>query len=152
MNPPELIQLAQIVELDNDDNFSLRIEFALACVERVEHLLTDQSVVDTLAIGKTYVAGKSNRAQLQEAAKTASKLARSHPGSGGIDGANNAAVSTSHGVAAALAGRALEAAAYAAYASVYSYASYAVTDMSAYRTEHEWQVGKLKSLAGCVEK
>lgn len=73
-------------------------------------------------------------------------MARSHPGSGSIDGANNAAVSTSHGVAAALAGEALEAAGYAAYASVYSYASYAVTDISAYSSEHEWQIRKLNSL------
>ena len=151
MNPPELIQLAQNIELNNEDNFLLRIKFGLACIERVEHFLTDNLVVDSLSIGKAYLAGKSSSTHLREAAKTASTLARSHPGSGGIDGTNNAAVSTSHGVAAALAGRALEAAGYAAYASVYSYASYAVTDISAYRTEHEWQINKLKSLARSVE-
>ena len=79
--------------------------------------------------------------------KTASKLARSHPESGGLEGTNNAAVSASHSVAAALAGGSLEDAGYAAYATVYSYASYAVTDIFSHKPEHEWQIEKLKSLA-----
>lgn len=152
MNPPELIQLAENVDLDHEDNILLRVKFGLACVERVEHLLTDSLVLEVLAIGKAYIAGKCGNAELTEAAIKASQLARSHPGSGSIDGANNAAVSTSHGVAAALAGRALEAAGYAAYASVYSYASYAVTDVSAFASEHEWQISKFNSLVRGMRK
>jgi hypothetical protein len=147
MNPPELRQLAQKVGLDSEDHIKLRVSFGIACIERVEHLLTDSSVIETLSIGKAFVLGECSDIDLSEAAVKASELARSHPGSNSIDGTGSAAVSTSHGVAAALAGRALEAAEYAAYASVYSYASHAVTDLSAYSDEHAWQTSKLNSLA-----
>lgn len=143
----ELTQLARDLDLDSEDRFALRVKFGLACVERVEHLLTDDNVIDTLAVGKGYSSGVNSVTELARAAAKSAKLARSHPGSGSIDGAANAAVSVSHGVAAALAGKALDAAGYAAYASVYSYASYAVTDRSAYTTEHRWQCQKLAALA-----
>lgn len=143
---PELKQLARETKLDSDAYFALRVTFGLACIERVEHLLTDDDVINTLTVGKAFALGESSEANLITAATTAAKLARSHPGSGSIDGAANAAVSVSHGVAAALAGRALDAAGYAAYASVYAYAGYAVTDIDAYNTEHQWQYRKLKSL------
>jgi len=147
MNSPELIQLAQSVELDRDDNLLLRVKFGVSCIERVEHLLTNSMVLEVLSVGKAFASGDCDKNDLMLAAKKASELARSHPGSGSIDGANNAAVSTSHGVAAALAGKALVAAGYAAYASVYSYASHAVTDVSAYKSEHDWQTSKLKQLS-----
>jgi len=121
MTAPELILLAQKIGLDSEDYFALRVKFGIACIERVEHLLT--------------------------AAASALALASSQPGSNSIDGAGSAAVTTSYGVAAALAGNALRAAGYAAYASVYSYASHAVTDVSAYEAEHKWQVTKLTALA-----
>jgi hypothetical protein len=147
MNPPELIRLAEKIGLDNADQFKLRIAFGITCIERVEHLLTDSSMVEMLSIGKTFVLGKCNKHELEEAAVKASVIARSHPGSGSLDGAGSAAVSTSHGVAAALAGRALVAAEYAAYASVYAYASHAVTDLAAYEDEHSWQIIKFRELA-----
>ena len=109
-------------------------------------------MLETLLVGKMYLSGKCSKQALNDASLKASELARSHPGSGSIDGANSAAVSTSHGVALALAGKALEAAGYAAYASVYSYASYAVTDISAYKSEHDWQLRILRSLADDGEK
>jgi len=146
MNTPELIMLARKVNLNSDDNFDFRISFGVACMERVEHLLTDSLAVEDLSIGKAYVRGKCSKTSLKEAAASASKIARSHPGSNSIDGSGSAAVSTSHGVAAALAGRALLAADYAAYAGVYSYASHAVIDISAYSEEHGWQIRKFKSL------
>jgi hypothetical protein len=147
MNPPELIQLAQKVRLGSDDQFRLRIAFGVACIEHVEHLLIDSSVIDSLAVGKAFVAGECDEAALVEAAVNASAAARSHPGTSSLDGAGSAAVSTSLGAAAALAGRALEAAGYAAYASVYSYASHAVTDISAYNDEHTWQINKFRELS-----
>lgn len=147
MNSPDLLQLASIVELDHESNFTLRVAFGIACIERVEHLLTNSSVNEAFSIGKRYLSGECSRQVLNDASLRASELARSHPGSGSIDGANSAAVTTSHGVAMALAGKALEAAGYAAYASVYSYASYAVTDISAYKSEHDWQLRILQSLA-----
>lgn len=147
MNPVELTRLAKAIELSAEDRFDLRVAFGVACMERVEHLLTNDSMIEALAVGKAFVAGECNLPELRAAAKKALEVARSHPGSNSLDGAGSAAVSTSHGVVAALAGRALEAAEYAAYASVYSYASYAVTDLSAYEEEHAWQVMKLRELA-----
>jgi hypothetical protein len=147
MNPPELMKLAEEIDFDSADQFKLRISFGVACMERVEHLLTDSSMIEMLAIGKAFVSGKSNERELEEAVVKASEVARSHPGSSSLDGAGSAAVSTSHGVAAALAGRALVAAEYAAYASVYSYASHAVTDLTAYEDDHAWQISKLQELA-----
>jgi hypothetical protein len=146
VNPPELIRLAQEAELDSADQFKLRVSFGVACIERVEHLLTDSSMIESLSIGKAFVLGRCDKHELEEAAVKASTVAKRHPGSSSLDGAGSAAVSTSHGVAAALAGRALEAAEYAAYASVYSYASYAVTDLTAYEDEHRWQVDKFREL------
>ncbi len=146
MNPPELRRLAQEVDLYGEDQFKLRVVFGVACIERIEHLLTDNSMIDALSIGKAFVSGECNERELEGAASRASQVARSHSGSNSLDGAGSAAVSTSHGVVAALEGRALEAAEYAAYASVYSQASYAVTDLSAYADEHAWQIGKFQEL------
>jgi hypothetical protein len=146
MNPPELKQIALDIRLDDEACFDLRLEFGIACVLRVEHLLTETDIIDALSTGKRFLAGECAKNELSEAAANAAKAARSHAGSNSLDGAGSAAVSTSHGVAAALAGRALEAAEYAAYASVYSYASYAVTDLDAYTDEHNWQITKLREL------
>jgi len=151
MNPPQLTKLARTIDLDSEEHFNLRIKFGIGCVERVEHLLTDESVLAYLSTGKAFLLNKCTHEELREAALLASKAARSHPGSGSLDGAGNAAVSASHGVAAALAGRALDAAGYAAYASVYSYSSHAATDLSAYKTEHDWQTDKLTSLVRDME-
>ena len=151
MNPPELTRFAEEIDLDSAGQFKLRISFGIACMERVEHLLTDGSMIEMLAIGKAFVSGKCNEHVLEEAAGKASEVARSHPGSSSLDGAGSAAVSTSHGVAAALAGRALVAAEYSAYASVYSHASHAVTDLAAYEDDHTWQVNKLQELANKLE-
>jgi hypothetical protein len=151
MNPPELSLLAQKVKLDSEDNFKLRVTFGVACIERVEHLLTNSSVIEALSIGKAFILGECSDFTFSEAAVKASELAKSHPGSSSIDGTGSAAVSTSHGVAAALAGRALMAAEYAAYASVYSYANHAVTNLSAYADEHAWQLSELQALAASAE-
>jgi len=150
MNPPELNQLAEDTGLEDEDQFDLSVGFGIKCVERVEHLLTQSSVIDALAIGKRYCAGECKRLELNEAAALAAETARNHAGSNSIDGSGSAAVSSSYAVAAALAGRALEAAEYAAYASVYSYASYAVTDPDAYADEHNWQITKLRELVKSV--
>jgi len=136
MNPPELKQLAEETRLEDEDHFDLRVGFGIACVERVEHLLTQSVVIGALTIGKRYFTGECNRQDLSEAAAKAAEASRNHAGSNSLDGSGSVGVSTSYGVAAALAGRALEAAEYAAYASVYSYASYAVTDLSAYNVSH----------------
>ena len=142
----ELKALAERLDLRGD--FELRVAFAVACVDRVRHLLIDDTVIGALDAGERFVRGEAERRELDEAARAAADAARSHAGTNSLDGSGSAAVSASHGVAAALAGRALDASGYAAYASVYSYASHAVTDKAAYGDEHGWQVGKLRELSG----
>ncbi len=148
MNPAELTRLARQVNLETEAQFDLRLQFGVACIERVEHLLTDAVIIDLLATGKRFIAGKCDRETLDAAARTAADAARSHAGSNSLDGSGNAAVSTSYAAAAALAGRALAAAEYAAYAAVYSYSAAAVTDLEAYKDEHDWQCRKLAGLTG----
>lgn len=146
MIPTELKNLAQDNDLDNDKHFELRVKFGIACIERAKHLLTDDTVISALTVGEDFIEGKCGVAELKRAANIAAESARSHAGSNSLDGSGNAAVSASYGVAAALSGRALQAAEYAAYASVYSYASYAVTDLAAYEPEQNWQIAKLREL------
>ena len=144
----ELKSFAKEIELESETQFNLRIKFGVSCIQRVKGLLTDNQVIEALAIGEKFIRGECGIEELKCAAALATKAAQSHAGSGSLDGCGNAAVSVSRGVAAALSGRALEASEYAAYASVYSYASYAVTDLSAYAPEQNWQVSYLKELAG----
>jgi hypothetical protein len=147
VNPIELIKLADKINLNSKENYYLRVAFGIACIERVQHLLVKDSIIEALNVGKRYLIGEVDKDELSSAAKLAAKEASSHEGSNSIDGSGSAAVSTSRGVAAALSGMALEAAEYAAYASVYSYAAYAVTDLKAYKEEHTWQINKLKDIA-----
>jgi len=97
-------------------------------------------------VGKNFLKGKVDDSVLCEAASVAFDLSTKHAGSNSLDGSGNAAVSASYGVAAALRGRALEAAEYAAYAKVYSDANYAVTDLENYADEHAWQIATLEEL------
>ena len=141
----ELKSIAEQVDLDNAGNSLLRVCFGVACAERVETFLTDATIIEALQVGKR-CAGISVDGELQKAAKICAAACRSHRGSNSFDGAGNAAVSASYAVAAALSGRALEAAGYTAYAAVYAYSSSSVTDVSAYRDEHNWQINTLKTL------
>lgn len=147
----DLKTLANQLELDDECNFMLRVAFGIDCINRVEHLLVDEDILACLMTGKDFVAGNSSRECLDDAATIANARARSHHGTNSVDGSGSAAVSSSYGVAAALAGHALQAAGYAAYASVYAYASHAVTEPSAYLAEHNWQVHKLRELAALKE-
>jgi len=156
MIPEELKRIAAAINLDSDEQFKLRIQFGISCIriqfgisciQRVKGLLTDNQIADALSIGEKFAEGECSRDDLDNAATLAAKAAQSHAGSGSLDGSGNAAVSVGRGVAAALAGRALEASEYAAYASIYAYASYAVSDLSAYVPEQEWQITRLKELA-----
>lgn len=147
-----LKRLTREIDLDDACNFSMRVEFGICCVARVERILTHPDVRNALAVGKAWLRGESTREELDAAANSARAAAVSHEGSGSIDGSGSGAATLSHAVAFALSGRALDAAEYAAYASVYFYASYAVTDPDAYREEHDWQIGKLRELAGIGER
>jgi hypothetical protein len=126
---------------------ALRLAFALACVERVQHLLEDPRAALCLSVLRDFVAGRTDAQALAAASQEIARLANQHRGSNSIDGSAHAAVSATYAVANALAGRALEAANYAAYAAVYAYGGYAVSDPSSFDPEIEWQVAQLRRLA-----
>ena len=144
----ELSRLARELELDSPRQEALRLAFGLACAGRVEHLLEEPRAVECLGVLRAFVGGRSGADALARAREVIATVASSHRGSKSIDGTAHAAVSATYAVANALAGRALDAASYAAYASVYAYGGYAVNDPSAFESEFDWQVGKLRELAG----
>jgi hypothetical protein len=142
-----LARLAQQAALDAPANERLRLQFGHACVLRVQHLLEEQAVADCLAALGRYLDGSIDRAQMQQHAAEASRLANHHQGSKSIDGCGHAAVSATYAVANALAGKALAAAEYAAYATVYGQGGYAaVADRESFEPEFAWQVQTLTSL------
>jgi len=127
---------------------ALKWAFACACVERVRHLLEDESVTRCLDILEAYVQGAANRAALDQAAAEAAVLANRHPGSRSLDGVGHAAVSASYAVANALCGRVVQAADYAAYAAVYGDGGHgAVCDPESFVAERNWQLATLERLA-----
>jgi GNAT superfamily N-acetyltransferase len=139
--------LAVTVRLADPDRLPLRLRFGLSCARRVAHLLEDSRAMAAIAALQSFTEGRCTDAAFQAARQDVEAAARSHPGSVSIDGAAHAAVSATHAVAHALAGRALEAASYAAYATVYAYSGSAVTDPSAFEDEFRWQVEALTRLA-----
>lgn len=141
-----LENLARVAALDDPSRESLRLAFGVACAARVRHLLEDPLAISALDTGVRYVGGQCSRAEFDAAAASALAVAGSHKGSNSIDGSAHAAVSATHAVARALAGRAMQAADYAAYASVYAYGGYAVNDLSAFSAEHAWQADSLREL------
>ena len=144
----ELDALAAAVHLMEEGQARLRLAFGLSCARRVLHLLEDERAVAAVELLQAFVDGRCDEATLLAARQEVEAVARSHPGSRSIDGAAHAAVSATHAVARALAGRALDAASYAAYAAVYAYSGSAVLDPAAFEGEFRWQVGELKRLAG----
>ncbi|POZ61605.1 hypothetical protein [Chromobacterium alticapitis] len=143
--------LAAALRLDAPERETLRLRFGLACARRVEHLLENQEVQACLDGLQRYLAGETDHAALDVLARRAAELARGHPGSPSLDGCGHAAVSASHAVAMALAGRALPAADYAAYAAVYGEAGYgAAATPSAFESEWDWQARCLNELASAA--
>ena len=131
---------------------ALKLAFACECVERVRHLLEDESVTCCLDVLVTFVKGGADRGALDQAAAEAAALANQHQGSRSLDGVGHAAVSASYAVANALAGRAVQAADYAAYAAVYGNGGYgAVCDPESFVVEREWQIATLERLASALQ-
>ena len=141
-----LAKLAGEIGLCEPEKSPLRLAFALACVSRVRHLLEEPRAVECLAVLRDFVDGQADAKQLESAAQEIAQIAASHRGSSSIDGSAHAAVSATHAVANALAGRALEAADYAAYATVYAYGGYAVSDPESFEPEYAWQVEELRNI------
>ena len=141
----ELCDLAAALDLDAPANEPLRMRFGLACVRRVAHLLEDARALAGLEQFGQYVAGEI--VSIEGAAATLAQVARSHKGSGSIDGASHAAVSATYALANAMAGRSLQAASYCAYATVYAYGAYAISDPASFEPELRWQLCELERLA-----
>lgn len=143
-----LHQMALASNLSAPEAHRLRIAFGLACATRVRHLIESDAVLALLSRAQEWLASGEGAESLAPLGLAAQQQARSHPGSRSIDGTAHAAVSATHAVAAALNGRALDAADYAAYAMVYAYSTAAVTDPQAYGEEHGWQVSVLQGMLG----
>jgi hypothetical protein len=146
LNEP-LEALATAVGLLDPERSGLRLAFGLSCARRVAHLLEHPQALAAVHVLQAFVEGRAAQPELAAACLQAEAAARSHPGSRSLDGAAHAAVSASHAVAHALAGRALQAADYSAYAAVYAYSGSAVTDPTAFEGEFRWQVQELERLA-----
>ena len=130
---------------------ALKLAFARERVERVRHLLEDESVAHCLDTLAEYVKGGADRNALDQAAAEAAALANQHQGSRSLDGVGHAAVSASYAVANALAGRVVQAADYAAYAAVYGDGGYgAVCDPESFVAERNWQLATLERLANAL--
>lgn len=145
----DLSSVLQAHESTSREPEVLRLAFALACAERVRHLLEDESVIRCLDTLADYLAGSVDRAALERAASDSAALANRHQGSRSLDGVGHAAVSASYAVANAVAGRAIQAADYAAYAAVYGAGGYGATsDPESFVPERSWQRARLDQLAG----
>ena len=144
----ELALLAVKLGLDDVDHELERLRFGLACANHVRHLLEDEGAIATLVVLANFVDDKADRVSLHQAREQVALIASGHQGSRSMEGAAHAAVSATHAVAHALAGRALQAASYSAYASVYAYSAHAVSDPSAYAVEFAWQIEQLQSIMG----
>ena len=130
---------------------ALKLAFAYECVERVRHLLEDESVTRCLNILAAYVKGEADRGALDDAVAEAMALANQHQSSRSLDGVGHAAVSASYAVANALGGRVVQAADYAAYAAVYGDGGYgAVCDPESFVAERTWQLATLERLANAL--
>jgi hypothetical protein len=146
-----LQRLAADIGLAEAEHERLRLAFGQACAERVRLLLEDPQVVECLDLLREHLLGHAGGDALEAASERARALASRHPGSKSIDGAGHAAVSASHAVARALAGRAIDAADYAAYAAVYAAGgSAAVADPAAFEAEFDWQVRTLRDLGAAL--
>ena len=144
----DLSGLLRSFESQVGDPSALRQAFALACVERVGHLLEDPAVMRCLEAFSAHVGGRADSSALAGVAAEAAALANRHQGSRSLDGVGHAAVSASYAVANALAGRVIPAADYAAYAAVYGAGGYgAVNDPESFALERAWQRETLARLA-----
>ena len=142
----ELQKLAAAHSLADESRQRLRLAFGLACANRVRHLLEQPRAVELLDMLQAFVDGRADDTALQSATTEAAHLANHHRGSKSIDGTGHSAVSATYAVAAALAGKAQDAAEYAAYSTVYGYGGYAVNDPDSFAPEYAWQVSAFESL------
>ena len=145
--PPDLDSLRRQLEPSTALNLRLRLQFALACVQRVAHLLEDPDVIACLEAFEDLLQRQAPEAEFAALAARADGLANRHQGSRSLDGVGHAAVSATYACAKAIAGRARQAAEYAAYAAVYGQGGYGATsDPESFVPEYQWQASRLESL------
>lgn len=144
---PELESLLEALEPPTLANERVRLDFGLACAQRVEHLLEEAEAKECLALFARMLKETYSRDELHRLAERADAIANRHPGSRSLDGVGHAAVSATYACAKAIAGHARQAAEYAAYASVYGQGGYGATgDKESFEPEYRWQAGQLKAL------
>ncbi len=128
----------------NPDDWSpfQQYRFCLQCATSVEANLESDQAIECLEEFRKYVESGNflENGAMDDLTERISSIARSHPGSSSIDGSRHAAVSATHTLAAAIAGRVIDAAAYAAYSMVYGYGGYALSDPSNFESIHQLQV------------
>jgi hypothetical protein len=145
---PDLERLLIPLSPANAGNLAVRLRFGLACCERVAHLLEHPEIKDCLVSFRALLAGPSTSLEAhQPLGERAAALASHHPGSPSLDGVGHAAVSATYACAAAMAGKARQAAEYTAYAMVYGHGGYgATTDPESFVPEFAWQAQQLQAL------
>lgn len=143
---PELDDLLRRLEPHAAENLSCRLRFGLVCVQRVAYLLEREDAQACLVEFQALL-GRDAYTEVEALAARADAIANQHQGSKSIDGVGHAAVSATHALSKAIAGRARQAAEYAAYASVYGQGGYgAISDSSSFQPEYEWQAKQLNRL------
>lgn len=90
---PELDRLLRQLEPPGIANEHARLEFGLACAERVAHLLEEPDALSSLARFREALRTGAGTDQLVQLARTADAVANRHPGSRSLDGVGHAAVS-----------------------------------------------------------
>ena len=144
---PELETLAREVGLEEAGQRRLRLAFGHACAMRVSQHLENAEAISGLADFGRYLNHEIGEPAFAALAERMQRVAQQHGGSRSLDGSQHAAVSATYALAKAMAGKALEAAAYAAYSRVYGYGGYAVNDPDAFADEFKAQVQLLRELA-----
>lgn len=144
---PELEALARDIGLNDAHHSRLRLAFGHACVQRVSQNLENDEAIAGLAEFGRYLRQEVDEPAFAALAQRLQTIAQQHGGSRSLDGSQHAAVSATYALARAVAGRALEAAAYAAYSRVYGYGGYAVSDPDAFTEEFQAQVQLLRELS-----
>lgn len=144
---PELDALLKALEPPTVANERIRLEFGLACVRRVEHLLEEPEARECLKLFAAAMREPYSRDELKQLSARADRIANTHQGSRSLDGVGHAAVSATYACAKAIAGHARQAAEYAAYASVYGQGGYGATSESdSFEPEYRWQAVQLRAL------
>lgn len=142
---PDLDHLLSRLSPPSPHNLAARLRFGLCVCNRVEHLLEDPQVLACVAAFRRLMQGAQGLDEHAPIGAEATALAGAHPGSRSLDGVGHAAVSATYACAAAISGKARQAAEYAAYAMVYGHGGYGATlHAEAFVPEYAWLADQLR--------